>query len=515
MPTERLAMRRIKELLRLKYAGALSHEQIARALKLSKGVVSKYISRAVQAGIVWPDAATLDETELEQRLFPRTANRLAIAAPDCAWIHQELKHKGVTLQLLWEEYTQRHSERTYSYTQFCVTYRRWRDQLKRSMRQTHYAGEKVFVDYAGQTMPIHSDRTGQLTGRAQIFVAVLGASNYTYACATETQNHADWIAAHVRTFEFFGGVPTIVVPDQPRALITTPDRYEPEAHRSYEDMANHYGCVIIPARPRKPQDKAKVEVGVQIVERWILVRLRHRRFYSLRELNDAIASLIVEINERPFKKLPGCRTSAFAGLDQGALKPLPATAYEYAQFKRARVNIDYHIEVAGHYYSVPHTLARSEVDVRLTATTIEVLSKGKRVASHIRSRYRGRHTTVAEHMPKSHRAHLEWTPGRLLNWAQAIGPATLILVRHQLESKPHPEMGYRACLGVLALARKYGRERLEAACVHAVRIGALRRKSVASILQAGLDQQPSMITDRQTELPLPLHENVRGPKYYH
>ena len=513
-------MRRIKELLRLKYAGALSHEQIARALKLSKGVVSKYISRAVQAGIVWPDAATLDETELEQRLFPRTANRLAIAAPDCAWIHQELKHKGVTLQLLWEEYTQRHSERTYSYTQFCVTYRRWRDQLKRSMalghpvRQTHYAGEKVFVDYAGQTMPIHSDRTGQLTGRAQIFVAVLGASNYTYACATETQNHADWIAAHVRTFEFFGGVPTIVVPDQPRALITTPDRYEPEAHRSYEDMANHYGCVIIPARPRKPQDKAKVEVGVQIVERWILARLRHRRFYSLRELNDAIASLIVEINERPFKKLPGCRTSAFAGLDQGALKPLPATSYEYAQFKRARVNIDYHIEVAGHYYSVPHALARSEVDVRLTATTIEVLSKGKRVASHIRSRYRGRHTTVAEHMPKSHRAHLEWTPGRLLNWAQAIGPATLILVRHQLESKPHPEMGYRACLGLMRLARQYNPTRLESACRRALALRAPTYRSVASILKAGLDQQP-LPTSIQTELHLPAHPNVRGSKYYH
>jgi transposase len=508
-------MRRIKELLRLKYAGALSHEQIARALKLSKGVVSKYISRAAQVGIGWPDAAALDETELEQRLFPRTANRLAIAAPDCAWIHQELKHKGVTLQLLWEEYTQRHSERTYSYTQFCVTYRHWRDRLKRSMRQTHHVGEKVFVDYAGQTVPIHSDRTRQLTGRAQIFVAVLGASNYTYACATETQNHADWIAAHVRCFEFFGGVPTIIVPDQPRALITTPDRYEPEAHRSYEDMANHYGSVIIPARPRKPQDKAKVEVGVQIVERWILARLRHRRFYSLRELNDAIAGLIVQLNERPFKKLPGCRASAFAELDQSALKPLPATAYEYAQFKRARVNIDYHIEVAGHYYSVPHALARSEVEVRLTATTVEVLSKGNRVASHIRSRYRGRHTTVAEHMPKSHRAHLEWTPGRLLNWAHAIGPATLILVRHQLESKPHPEMGYRACLGVLALARKYGRERLEAACAHAVRIGALRRKSVASILQAGLDQQSDVMTERQAELPLPLHENVRGPKYYH
>jgi transposase len=314
---------------------------------------------------------------------------------------------------------------------------------------------------------------------------------------------------------FFGGAPALLVPDNPRALIRDPDRYEPIANRTYEALAEHYGCAILPARPRKPQDKAKVEAAVLLVERWILARLRHWRFHSLTELNTAIRQLLGELNDRPFQKLEGSRRSWFELLDRPALRPLPSTAFEYADFKRARVSrLDYHVEFAHHYYSVPHALVGQEVELRITRTTVEVLFRHQRVASHARSHRRGGYSTIPEHMPAAHRAHREWTPARLLHWAETIGVATRHLVAHLLETKPHPEQGYRACLGLLALARKYGDARLEAGCVRALALGAKTRKSVASILAAGLDRQPATTT-LFADTVLPAHANVRGPEYYH
>ena len=507
-------MRKLKEILRLRFEAKLSYRRIAAAAQVSVGVAAKYVAQAKQAGLTWPLPENQDETALARLLgqatdVPARLNRYA--APDGAAMHLELKKKGVTLQLLWEEYRTAHPDNAYRYAQFCVHYRAYRDSLARSLRQTHRAGEKLFVDYAGQTVPIVEGGTGEIHP-AQIFVTVLGASNYTYAEATWTQQLPDWISSHVRAFTFLDGVPEIVVPDNLKSGVSRACRYEPELNPTYAEMATHYSVAVIPARPYKPKDKAKVEVGVQIVERWILARLRHQTFFSLAELNQAIRALLADLNDRPFKKLPGCRRTAFEALDRPALKPLPATPYEYAQWKKARVNIDYHIEVEGHYYSVPHTLVKHALDVRITTMVIECLHEGKRVASHARSTRRGAHTTVTDHMPKAHQKHLDWSPGRFLNWALSIGPSTRDIVHWQLTHKPHPEMGYRACLGLLNLARRYGKPRLEAACLRAITIGSPTRKSVVSILEQHLDQQPL-----PTPIPaatLPTHANVRGPTYY-
>ena len=379
------------------------------------------------------------------------------------------------------------------------------------MRQSHSAGERLFVDYAGQTVPVTDAVTGEIS-RAQIFVAVLGASNYTFARATATQTTADWVGSMIDALEFIGGVPRLVVPDQPRALFAHPDRYEPVLGRLTQEFSDHYAVAVLPARPAHPRDKPKVEVGVQVVERWILARLRNRRFFGLGELNAAIRELLVELNARAFKKLPGNRTSAFESLDRPALRPLPASRMPIARFKRARVNIDYHVELDGHYYSVPHRLVRAEVELRITATTVEALAGGQRIAVHSYSSRRGDHTTVPEHMPASHRAHSEWTPQRLVAWGERIGDATAGVVRWQMEHRPHPEQGYRACLGLRRLARQFGDLRLEAACCRALSIGSPTYRSVNSILASGLDRQP--VPDIPAPAALPLHDNVRGPDYY-
>ena len=511
MPTERISMRRLRELIRLSEAG-LSVRQLAGALRLSVGAVSKYGQALRASGLSWSVAQTLDDGELERRLFGAPEPGSGFAAPDCALIHQELKrHRHVTLKLLWEEYRERHGAQAYRYSAFCTAYREWQSLLRRSMRQRHYAGEKLFVDYAGPTVPIIHAATGA-TSAASLFVAVWGASNYTYAEATRSQQLAEWIGAHVRAFTYFGGAPQILVPDNPKTGVTRADRYEPELNRSYQELAEHYGTVVIPARPYKPRDKAKVEAGVLVAERWILARLRHRTFFSVEELNAAIAELLADLNVRPFAKLPGHRRAAFERLDAPAMKPLPATPYVYAQWKRAKTGVDYHLEVDGHYYSVPQALVGREIEVRYTAATIECFHRGTRVASHVRSYQRGSHTTIAEHMPKSHRAHAEWSPRRLIAWGASIGPNVAAVVEYQLTHKPHPEQGYRACLGLLALARRYGEARLEAACARAVLLGSLTRKSVQSILMRGLDR---LATPEPEATALPLHENVRGPGYYH
>ena len=504
-------MRKVTEILRLKYAAGLSHGKIARALGLSKGAVNKYISLATARGLTaWPLPPDLDETALERLLFPPAQRPTRFAEPDCAYLHQELKRKGVTLQLLWGEYAATHGERALRYSRFCDHYRTWRAAQRRSMRQLHRAGEKLFIDYCGPTVPVVDAATGEVRA-AQIFVAVLGASSYTYAEASWSQSLPDWIASHQRALRFLGGVPELLVPDNLRAAVSKACRYSPEPNATYAEMAAHYGTAILPARPYKPKDKAKAEVGVQLVERWILARLRHHLFHSLAALNVAIRELLGELNDRPFQKQPHSRRELYERLDRPALRPLPAEPYEYAEWREAKPGIDYHLDLDGRLYSVPHTLVGQRLSVRLTESSVEVLHKGARVAVHPR-RGPGRYSTLPEHMPASHRAHREWSPGRFLNWAQGIGPATLATVKHQLESRPHPEHGYRACLGLLNLARRYTPSRLEAACARARSIGSPTYRSVSSILSSGLDQQAMASAAEQS---LPAHENIRGADYYH
>jgi transposase len=509
-------MHTIKEVLRLTAAG-LSQRQIAHSLDLSNGVVAKYQAAAQRASLSWPLPAELDDEALAQRLSAKTADPAAGQSnsrrppPDFVYIHEQLKRKCVTRQLLWEEY-RAEQPIGYSYTQFCFHYQEWKSRLKLVMRQTHRAGEKLFVDYCGPTVPVVNALTGEVR-EAQIFVAVLGASNYTYAEATWTQSLPDWLGSHTRAFAFFGGVTALVVPDNLLSAVTKACRYEPLLNTSYHEMLVHYGTAALPARPYRPRDKAKVESGVLVVERWVLARLRKLTFFSLFELNLAIRRLLDELNLRPFKKLPGCRRSQFETLDQPALRPLPAQPYEYHDWHRGRmVSIDYHVEVEKHFYSVPHSLCRQKVDARLTEKTVEFFHAGKRVAAHVRSRRQGAYSTNPEHMPKSHRAHLEWTPGRFLNWGVQVGPHTRDLVKHLLENRPHPEMGYRSCLGLLNLAKRFGSTRLEAACQRAMVLGSPTRRSVVSLLEQGLDQQP--LPETAATQPSLLHENIRGPGYY-
>lgn len=514
MPTPRVTMSKIRHTLQLLQSGNLSQRQIGAALGISKSTVSEIASYARAAGLDWQQAQKLDDQQLQAKLYrPPVARKSRHLEPDYNHLHSELKRAGVTLQLLWEEYQQQHQGQAYKYSAFCEKYQRWAKTLKLSMRQTHQGGDKLFVDYAGQTVPIVNATTGEIT-HAQVFVAVLGASNYTYACATATQTAADWVASIIASLEFIAGVPRLLVPDQPRALMTQPDRYEPTSHRLLEELSEHYGLPVLPARPAKPRDKPKVEVAVQVVERWILARLRHQRFFSLGALNQAIATLLQDLNQRPFKKLPGCRASAFAKLDQPLLKPLPASRMAIARFKSARVNIDYHVELDGHYYSVPYRLVGQRVELRITASTLEILHAQTRVAAHAINTRKGAHTTTPEHMPASHREHLQWTPAKLIAWAQRIGAATAAVVRWQMEHRPHPEQGYRSCLGLMRLGREYGSERLEAACARAQSIRAPYYKSIASILSCALDQR-GVDAPMPTQASLPLHENVRGPGYYH
>jgi len=504
-------MRKIKEVLRLKQEFGLSKSQIATSCSISRATVTEYLRRAKQSGLGWPLPEGMGDDEFDRLLFPAlpVISGQARPAPDLPYIHDELKRKGVTLYLLWQEYREKYAN-GYQYSRFCDIYRAWSGRLDVSMRQVHKAGEKMFVDYAGQTVPITDRLTGEIR-KAEIFVAVLGASNYTYTEATWSQSLSNWTGSHVRAFGYFGGCPELVIPDNLKSGVTKPCRYEPDMNPTYADLANHYGVAIIPARVKKPKDKAKAEVGVQIVERWILAKLRNRQFFSLSELNDAIRELLKELNDRPFQKIPGSRRSQFEKLDKPALKSLPHTPYEYAEWKKAKANIDYHIEVDGHYYSVPYTLVRQKVDVRITSSIIEIFHKGKRMASHARSFQKGVHTTTREHMPKSHREYGEWTPSRIILWGETVGSSVGEIFGEIMASRPHPEQGYRSCLGIIRLEKQYGKERLHAACKRALAIGSPSYKSVKSILKSGLDNQELPVREEVEPIE---HQNIRGADYY-
>jgi transposase len=514
VPQKGLSMRKVKEVLRLKYGLGLRQDQIARSCSIGQATVHRYLEKAAAAGLSWPLPEDCDDRRLDELLFPSRPGRPRQATRDgfdLAEIHRQLKtHQHVTLQLLWEEYRQSHPQ-GYGYSRFCELYHRWNSNQNVVMRLEHVPGEKMFVDWAGPTVSIYERRTGDVL-RASLFVAVLGASTYTFAQAALSQDLANWIGCHIAAFEYFNGTTKLVVPDNPRTGVDRACRYEPDLNRTYHEMAQHYGVAVMPARPYKPRDKAKVENAVLVAERWILAALRHQKFFSLAELNEAIAPLLEKLNHRPFRKREGTRASLYAELDRPVLQALPAVPYVLAYWKTVRASIDYHVEVDQHYYSVPYQLAGQKMEARFTATSVEILHGGKRVASHMRSSAAHRHTTVREHMPKSHQAHLGWPPSRLIHWAETIGAATAQVVRTILESKPHPEIGYRACLGIMSLGKTYSNARLEAASQRAVQLQACSYQSLKSILKRSLDRQTTLTLE--PDRPGPEHENVRGAHYY-
>lgn len=513
MPAKRIAMRKIRDVLRLKLESTLSIRQISASTKLSVGTVQKLLHKANELNLTWPLPESMTDEKLASLFYPQAdigvSHRCQV--PDWSKIHQELKRKGVTKQLLWEEYTQHYPNRCYSYSQFCDRYLNWNKKQKRSMRQIHKAGEKCFIDYCGQTVPVICHSTGEIR-HVQVFVAVLGASNYTYAEATESQSLPDWLQSHVRTFEFFGGTPTMLVPDNLKSGVNKACRYDPELNPSYHQLAEHYGVAVMPARPYKPKDKAKAEVAVQIVERWILAKLRHHSFFSLAEVNQCIRSLLKELNQKPFKQLPGNREDAFRQLDKPALSVLPRYPYRYVAIKTAKVNIDYHVQYEQHNYSVPHQYVGEKIEIHAGETLLQIYYQQQLIASHPRRYYPGT-TTNDSHMPKRHQKHHQWTPGRLKQWASTIGPDVLKWIDHRLQEKSHPELAYRVCLGLLNLSREYPTVRLNAACKIGNKEGLNRLKQIKSVLLSNRDQLPDA---EENNLNLPQeHENIRGPQTFH
>ncbi len=513
MATKRIPMRQLREVLRLRLHAQLSLRQIRDSLKLSLGAIQKVISKADELSLTWDAIEKLNDQQLIQQFYstPDTRQSSKFQLPDWIDLYQELKRKGTTKYLLWEEYCQQYPDRHYSYSQYCILYQRWLKKQRRSMRQTHKAGEKLFVDYAGQTVPIVSYVTGEIK-TAQIFVAVLGASNYTFCEATWSQKLPDWINSHVRAFDFIGGVPTIVVPDNLKSAVTKACRYDPELNPSYQQLAAHYGTALVPARPLKPKDKAKAEVGVQIIERWILARLRHHTFFSLGELNVCIKALLKEVNNKPFKQLKGTRQQWFDSIDRPALLPLPKQSYQYTDITTVKVNIDYHVQYEDHFYSIPHHLVGEAIELHAKEYIIELYFHNQRITSHARKYYSGM-TTVSEHMPVKHEKHHKWTPGRLMNWAKDIGDEVLLWVKTVLNQRQHPEQAYRVCLGLLNLSRSYPAERLNKACLIANKKSLYKLKHIKDILLSNQDQ---LLPENKESLPtLPqAHENIRGPESF-
>ena len=511
-------MRKIKEVLRLRNELKLDQRQIARSCSISVSTVHEYLKRAEAAKLGWPLADGWDDTRLEAALFPCPDSPLQPStmksSPDFAAIHEQMqRHRHVTLQLVWEEYRDANPD-GYGYSRFCELYQRWRKKLDVVLRQEHKAGEKAFVDWAGGTMPIYDRDTGNVWPAA-LFVAALGASSYTWAEVTRDQQMESWLTAHIHALEHWGGVPLLVIPDNTRTGVSKACRYDPDVNPTYQSLAAYYGFGVLPARPYKPRDKAVVESAVQVAQRWILAALRHRKFFSLAEANQAIGELLYRINHRPFRKRDGSRASVFEALDKPALQALPQARFEISEWAKARVNIDYHVAFEGNFYSVPYNLVQEAVEIRSTAVTVEILHKGGRVASHVRSRGRGQAVTNHAHRPKSHQAHLEWPPSRMVQWAEKIGPHTARLFERILEDKPHPEMGYRGCLGIIRLAEKYSHGRMEAAAERALLTGACRYRSIESILKNSLDRLPLPAAPAVPSATPPRHDNIRGAEYFH
>jgi transposase len=521
MPTERIAMRRVREMLRLTLDGGLSVSDAARRMGVARSTVREMAARFERSGLCWPLPLDLTDADLETRLYGEAGARRGDRRrpePDWAALNRELKRKHVTLQILWDEYIEAHPD-GYRYSRFCDLYRGWEGRLPVTMRQTHLGGDKLFVDYAGDTVPVIVDRRTGETRAAHLFVAVMGGSSLSFAHASWTETLPDWIDAHVRAFAFFGGAARLLVPDNPKVAVIKACFYDPQVNRTYGEMAAHYDTAILPARPYKPRDKPKVEAAVRIVERWLLGRLRNRRFHSLAEVNVAIAQMLAALNDRRVMRHVGrTRRQLFEEIDAPRLKPLPAEPYALAEWRARKVGLDYHIDFDGHFYSVPYRHARAGVEVRATLRTVEVFLKGERIAAHMRGSGDGKHTTLPEHMPSSHRRYADWTLERILREAAAIGPSVHLLCQMIIEHRPHPEQGFRACLGIVRLAKPFGVSRVEAACLRALQIGARTYGSVKSILDNRLDGQPVLrlaAASPEEVPPASVHPNVRGSRYYH
>jgi len=513
--SKRLSMRKIKEILRLKWDLGLSNRDIANSIQISPSTVGDCIKRVARAKLEWPLLPVMEDEQLEQLLYEPIRNKAPAASHDIDWvrINLELKRKGVTRELLWYEYKQEQPEGI-SYSRFCDLYKAWQQNIDCCMRQNYKLGEYLLVDYAGLTIPVVVNIDTEETIDAQIFVATLGASNYTYVEATASQSLPDWIGSHTRAFNYFGGVAEILVPDNLKSGVHKAHRYEPDLNPTYADMADHYGIAVIPTRVAAPRDKAKAEQAVQHIERRILAKLRNRIFFSLYELNEVIKPLLEEVNNKPFQKLPGSRKSQFETLEKATLKALPKESYVFSEWKKAKPGIDYHVVLDCHYYSVPYTLIQKKLDIRYTQSTVEIFYRSKRVASHKRSYLKGRSTTILEHMPRSHREHAKWTPNKIIAWAKKNGEFTAQLAEQIIASRKHPQQGFRSCLGIIRLGKSYGNERLEKACQRALVIGAYSYKSVQSILKNNLDQIAITSQQVQHHVTEKNHEYVRGGNYF-
>jgi transposase len=510
MSRKKEPMRKIKEVFRLAFLDALSERQIARGSNMKKTTVHTYLQRAKLASITWSDIESLDDEAIGRLLFPsEEAAEGRKPLPNWEHIQKELRRKHVTLQLLWEEYRDAHPD-GYGYSRFCELYKLYTDTVEVSMRQTHIAGDQVFVDYSGDGVEVIDRQTGEVR-TAEVFVGVLGASNYSYADATWSQATPDWIGSHIRMLHFFGGVPAAIVPDNLKTGVTKACYYDPEINPTYQSFAEHYDVVILPARVVRPKDKAKVEAGVLHVQRSILAQLRNRQFFSLAEVNEAIVELLDELNDRPFQKMRGSRSSYFKELDQPALRPLPRQPFEFPDWKKATVNIDYHVAFENHFYSVPYTLVKQSVTLRASASMVEVLHKGRRVAIHVRNDHPYGYSTIAEHMPPAHRWRSEWDPVRLVKWGRKHGEHIAKLFEVIMGEKKHPQQGFRACLGIMRYSGKVGDERLDAACRRALEIGGHSYRCVRTILELGQESAPPPTVQESLNF---THENVRGADYY-
>ena len=531
MAAERLTMRKIKDILRLYFSGInISSRRISIAVGCGKTAVQDTLRRTHSVGLkAWNEVETLTETELEQRLYPQTSRsntREQIKTlPDWKKVHEELRRRDhqVTLALLWTEY-KTENPNSFGYSRFAGLYKQWLKKISLVMRQNHHAGEKSFVDYC-DGISIVDERTGQLIS-TQLFVGVLGASSYTFAEATFSQTTPDWLMSHVHMYEYFNGVTPITVPDNLKTGITSADRYEAGINESYRELAEHYGTCVIPARAAKPRDKAKVEAAVLVAERWILASLRNHTFYSLKELNDAIKILLEKLNSKVMRHVKRSRKELYENLDKPALKPLPLTRYEYAEWKKCRLNIDYHIEYDEHFYSAPHTLVKEILWCRANSEIVEIFYKGTRIASHVRSSLKYKYSTHPDHRPDSHREYAKWTPERIVEWGKNIGPQTAALIESVIASKPHPEQGFRSSLGIIRLADKFGKDRLELASRKSLKISSPTYKTVKTMLQRNMESVPIEVPSFGTlvkaeaggsgdQLELLAKENVRGQDYYH
>ena len=511
MARETLSMRKLSEVLRLSLEQKLSVRRVARSCCLARSTVSDYLARAQAAGLGWPLPEGIAEERLNALLFPaREGQSAQRAQPDLIYMRNEMRGRHVTLQLLWDEYRS-HTPEGYSYSQYCQLYRDWLGKQAVSLRQEHRAGEKLFVDYAGDTIPITDPTTGTVTP-GHLFVAVLGCSNYTYAEVTPTEQLPEWIGAHVRALEFIRGVPLVVVPDNTKTAVKSPCLYDPDINLTYQELAEHYGFAVIPARRRKPKDKAKVEGGVLIAERWILAALRHHVFFCFGEVNAAVARLLTRLNDHPFKKLPGCRRDVFERMERPVLKPLPDQRYELGEWQTVGVNVDYHVEIDGHYYSVPFGLIKQRVSARYTHSSVECFHKSQRVAAHVRSFLKGQHTTLPEHRPPAHQKHLAWTPERIVSWAGTIGPNCRAAAQQIMASRPLPEHGFRPCLGLIRLGKRYSNERVNRACGRAIRLNIVGYRHIENMLKSGRDKIP--LPEEQAAPAIVAHDNVRGAGYY-